>query len=74
MVPHRFIRSGTIKRCGLVGEGVTLLGEVCFLLPVILRQMLGPGVRYCYVRSDHTFVWNNVDFGKEKQLDTLSGV
>lgn len=29
MAPHRRIRGGTIRRCGLVGEGVALLEEVC---------------------------------------------
>ena len=27
--PHRLIGNGTIRRCGLVGVGVTLLKELC---------------------------------------------
>lgn len=43
--PHRLIDSGTLKRCGLVGEGVLFLEEVCHWGKAFRFQMLKPGLK-----------------------------
>jgi hypothetical protein len=48
---HRTIRSGTIKRCGLVEVGVALLDEVHHSSQAWMSQKLKPGLKtlfsYC---------------------------